>query len=302
MKYSVSLLAILAAAGVLWSPVEVHGQNKDIVALQRDVADVTRRLEAFQKNQGERMDALGALLKQAAEANHALSMELRVMQQNLQASMQKSIAEQQRGVSEPMAAVRSAVDTLGQDTVAIRSDLAALNTKVGKIETMLTDIQAAVRTLNAPPAAPPPSASDAANTLFSSAERDFLGGRNDLALEAYKQFWQLYPTSPNAAPALLKIGQIYDRVMQYKDARDAFDTILERFPDSTTTPEAAFWKAEMLNKENDFAAAATEYENFAAKYPAHLNAATAKVKAATLRAAKGGKGATKGNTKGKNGK
>ena len=293
MKYSISVLAVVAMVGLLWAPVQVTAQNKDIVALQRDVGEVQRILVTLQKNQNDKMDELGALLKQATEATRAISTELHSLQQNLEKSLQKSMSEQQRDVAEPMAAVRSSVDTLGQDMLVVRGDVGALKAQISNIEKHLEDLGRAVRVLNVAPAAPPPSASDAANALFSSAEKDFLGGNNELALAEFKQFYELYPTSPNAPRALLSAGKIYDRVGQYKEAREAFDLILERFPDSTTTPEAYYWKAEMFAKEGQNSLAATEFENFAKKYPGDLQANAAMARAAALRAAKGAK-ATKG--------
>src|SRR6185369_8769753 len=129
-------------------------------------------------------------------------------------------------------------------------------------------------------------------------ERDFLGGNNELALTEFRQYFELYPTSVNAPRALLSAGKIYDRVMQYKEARDVFDMILERFPDSTTTPEAAYWKADMLAKEGNTAAAAMEFENFAKKYPGDINANAATSRAAQLRATKGSKATGKAKSKG----
>jgi TolA-binding protein len=287
MKFSVSCLAILATAALLWSPANVSAQNKELIALQRDLADVARKLDALQKDQGERIDKIEDLLRQAAAATHAVSSELKAMQQSLQQSMQKSLTEQQSRVADPLAAVKTGVDSVGQDALAIRSDITLLKSQMTRIETALADLQAAVRVLNAPPAAPPPPAADSADLLFSAAERDFLSGRNDLALAEFRQYWEMYPDRPNAPRALLFIGQIYDRVKQYEDARKAFDTILERFPDSTTTAEAAFWKAEMLAKEGNRTAAIVEYENFAKKYPADLNAETARDRAQQLRRAKG---------------
>ena len=49
MKYSISLLAVVAMVGLLWHPAYVSAQNKDIVALQRDIADVARKVDAIQK-------------------------------------------------------------------------------------------------------------------------------------------------------------------------------------------------------------------------------------------------------------
>lgn len=287
MKLSVLCLAMLAMAPILWSPSILHAQNKEIVALHRDLADVARKLDALEKDQGDRIAKMEDLLRQAVAATHALSMELKSMQQSLQQSMQKSLTEQQSRVADPLAAVKTGVDSVGQDVLALRSDLTLLKSQVTKVESALSDLQAAVRVLNAPPAAPPPPAADSADLLFSSAERDFLGGRNDLALAEFRQYWEMYPDRPNAPRALLFIGQIYDRVKQYEDARKAFDTILERFPDSTTTAEAAFWKAEMLAKEGNRTAAITEYENFAKKYPGDINAQAAREKAQQLRRAKG---------------
>ena len=291
MKYSVLLPAFLVALALLWTPVGVQGQNKDILALTRDMAAMQRQFDAMQKAQGERSDALEALLKQALEASRALAAEIQTVQQNLQQSfqqsMQKSLAEQQTRVSEPMAALTTGVHNIEEDVVRLGTDMSSVNTKLGKIETMLDEMQRAVRTLNATPVAPPPSPTEGADRLFTAAEHDFLTGNNQLALEEFKAFWEMYPASPNAPRALLHIGKLYDRVLQYPDARGAFDTILERFPDSTTTPEAYFWKAEMLAKEGNSAAAATEFENFGKKYPGDLNAATAAARVRELRNAKG---------------
>ena len=286
MKYSFGFLAILATIAVLWTPSTAQGQNKEIVALQRDMGDVQKRLDDLQKSQDAQMAQINALLKEMAANTKALSGDLQAIEHNLQQSLQKGIAEQQSRVADPIAGMRTGMDTMGQDLVAVRTDMTTLKDRTEKMAGAIEDLQAALRNVNTPAAPPPPSTAEAAESLFRQAERDYIGGNNDVALTALLNLVTTYPMSPHTPRAYLLAGLIYDRVKQYPDALQAFNTILE-LPESTTTPDAQFLKAETLEKMGNRQAAITEYETFLKKYPSDHNAASAQAKAAALRRAKG---------------
>jgi len=63
--------------------------------------------------------------------------------------------------------------------------------------------------------------------------------------------------------------------MQYDDAVQAFDAVLERFPENPKTPDALYQKGVELQKAGRKTDALTEYRDFIAKYPTHSLAAKA---------------------------
>lgn len=92
----------------------------------------------------------------------------------------------------------------------------------------------------------------------------------------FTDYLKYFPQSENAASAQYYIGQIYDRAKQYDDAVQAFDAVLERYPDNPKTPDALYYKGVDLMKGGHRAEAADDFKDFLEQYPTHSLARNAR--------------------------
>lgn len=307
MKFTLpSLLAVAVLTGLMYHPRPAYGQSKEIGALQRDIYDLSRKLDELKSGQGERSAQMETLLKQVMEANAKLAADT----QALQETVRRNQTEQQTRVFEPMAAVKQGMEDVSGNVSAVQASLTTMRTRQEKMESMLSDLSAAVRLLatQTPAAAPQsstsptgPSSADAASLLFSAAQRDKLAGKLDFALSEFLDISQKYPESPEAPMAVFEMGSLYARNEQYEDAVKAYDRVLEQFGDNPMRKDAQFLKAEQLANMGRRAEAVREFNSFARQYPGDQNTARAieRVRELQTPAAAKGKQASKQTTKGK---
>jgi len=89
-----------------------------------------------------------------------------------------------------------------------------------------------------PFSAPAPIEGAPGGKLFQLAEMEFQAREYKRAIELYQDYLNMYPNSPIAPSALLKISTIYMAQRDYDNARDICRQILETYPESRFVPEA----------------------------------------------------------------
>ena len=276
MKFSRWLVSGLMLTGVL------HAQSEKVMIqeLQRDVAQLQNQLRQYKEAQDQKTAELESLLKQSLDANGRLAATLGSLQQSLSAAM----AEQQGKLVQPISAVGPKVDQMSQSFTAIQTSLDEINRRLARQDEKITETLSNVKTLNAPPAAPPPSATGtatgtpgaSADVVFQNAYRDYLGGRSQLAMDEFVSFIQTFPTSENAPKAQYYMAAIFDRSEQYEDSVKAYDAVLERYPENPVTRDALYGKAVALMKLDRNTEAKREFNAFLNKYPGDDKAAQAR--------------------------
>jgi tol-pal system protein YbgF len=153
----------------------------------------------------------------------------------------------------------------------------------------MKDLSNQVRTINTPAAAPPSTGGSSSppgvssippvdgKTLYANADRDRLGGKNDLALQEYQQYVKYFGDGPFAPNAQFWIGYIYYTQTDYEDALKAFDDVLVRFSPNSKTPDAYLWKGTTLMKLGQRTAGAKEFRQVIKLYPGSEASTKAKV-------------------------
>ena len=302
MKFTVWTLAGVVLAGLLYAPAPASGQNKDILAVQRDIYEVNRKLDELKTGQDGRSAQLETLLKQLADANQKLAAEMAAIQESLKNNQN----EQQRRVFEPMAVLKADVEEVSGSVAGMQAALTTMRSKQDKIESMLTDLSAAVRLLATQPApaaaAAAPDPGNGATLLFSAAQRDKLSGKLEAALGEFNEIAMKFPMSPEAPMAVFEMGSIYARNEQYEDALKAFDRVLEQFGDNPMRKDAQFQKAEQLASLGKRAEAAREFDTFVRTYPGDDLAKLALERGADMRRGPAAAKAKPSPAKGKKGK
>jgi TolA-binding protein len=260
---------LLVAGFMLTGLLQAQSEKDLIRELQRDVAQLQNQIRQYKEAQDQKSAQLETLLKESLEANAKLATTLGSLQQSLSAAM----AEQQGRLVQPISAMGSRVDQMSQSFGALQTSMDEMVRRQSRNDEKLNEILNNVKTLSAPPAAPPPSPTGtasvgaSADVAFQSAYRDFMGGKNQLAMDEFLNFLQAYPKSESAPRAQYYIGVIYERGEQYEDAVKAYDAVLERYEDSPSTRDASYGKASALMKLGKNVEAKKEFTAFVAKYP-----------------------------------
>ncbi len=274
----------LILAVVFVFPVICSAASKEIVELQRDVAQLQDQIRTLQSAFDTKMTALTMTVQQSVDAankaNNAIA--------GLQGGIQEQMRQQGKEVVSPIANVGSKIDEMATAFQQVQNSMADVTARLGNIEQQMKDMSNAVRTMQAPAAPPPatgttppgPTASSppSGEMLYSNANRDRLGGKLDLALQEFTEYLKYYPDTSIAPAAQFWIGHIYFTQGDYDNALKAFDLVLERFPaNNTKTPDALYWKGKTLMKLDKRNAAATQFKVVISKYPGSEAAANAKL-------------------------
>ena len=277
----------LAAIGLLLLPAWATAQKRDdLLSIQRDVAQMQDDLKQMKSGQDQKLAALESLLKQALEESNKLSGEMTALQR----SLTDRVNEQATKMVGPIAVIGTKVDQSADELRSLRENVANLSTRFGSLDNKLADISSAIRVLSAPPPPPPPAAGAGATTtsapapppgvsaesLWQNAFRDYSSGKDELAMAEFVDYLKYFPQTENAASAQYYEGQLYDRAKQYDEAVEAFDAVLERYPDNPKTPDAMYMKGADLMKGGHRTDAAAEFKDFLARFPTHSLARNAK--------------------------
>ncbi|MDP9112588.1 MAG: tetratricopeptide repeat protein [Acidobacteriota bacterium] len=259
------------------APALLAQKREDILSIQRDVAQLQDQIKQLQTSQDQKLAALESIIKQALDQSNQAGSAMTTLQRTLT----DRLNDQQTKVAAPIAVLGAKVDQSADEMRGVRENLAALSSRLANLDNKLSDISSAVRTLSQPQAAPPPGAPPAASngvapppgvsaeSLWLNAFRDYSSGKDELAMNEFNDYLKYFPAAENAAPAQYYVGQLYNRAKMYDDAVQAFDAVLERYPDNPKTPDALYGKADALVHAGRRTEAAAEFKDFLARFPTH---------------------------------
>ena len=282
----------LLLPAVLAFPVLCPAASKEIVELQRDVAQLQDQVRNLQRSFDERMAAMQVLVQQAADSASKASNSVA----GLQGAIQEQLRQQGKEVVAPIANTGAKVDQMTTEFTEVRNSMADVTARLGKLEQQIIDLSNAVRTMQTPAAPPPgstsptgsgPTASNSpppisGDVLYSNANRDRLGGKADLALQEYSDFVKYYSDSSLAPAAQFWIGDIHFSQGEFDKALSAFDMVLEKYPANNKTPDALYMKGRSLLKLDRRMDGAKEFHEVIRRYPSSDAATKAKAQLRSL--------------------
>src|SRR5579864_3708876 len=170
------------------------GASKEIVELQRDVATLQDQITKLQKELDEKLLVMQDRLQQTLDGVNKANTAVALMERGFNEGMK----QQQASVSAPVASVGQKLDQMSEDFRAVRESVLDMNTRMGKLDAKMADLQNLINTIRTPPppapgATPtdgqaPPAAAAAvpplsADVTYTNASRDYLGGKYDLAMQ-----------------------------------------------------------------------------------------------------------------------
>jgi len=256
-------------------------QKRDLIDLQRDVAALQDQVRSLQQSDSENMGKIMGLLQQAIDTINKVN---------------TNIALLDKSMSGPVASVGTKVDSMAGEFQALRVSLDDVSAKLAKLQQGLIDLNNTVKVISAPPAPPapagggapqgaaggPPPAGVTSEALYSNAMRDKDSGNYDIAQQEYMDYLKFYSTSEMAPNAQYYVGEIYYTRKDYANALQAFDAVLERFPDNNKTLDAMYMKGRTLFQMGERTKAANEYRAVYARNPRSDLAAKAKAQLASM--------------------
>ncbi|MGI8746448.1 MAG: tetratricopeptide repeat protein [Bryobacteraceae bacterium] len=273
--------------------------NKEMVELQRDVASLQDQVRSV----NDKLIALTSLVQQAVENTRQSSTAIAVMQSNFADTLKR----QQEGVVGPVVTVGTKLDQMSDDFKAVRESVLDMNSRLGKLDAKMSDLQNVINVMKNPPAPPPsaetigttpmnpatpvgtsptmsrvtggpvkPPAGMQAETTYTSAYRDYVGGSYDLAMQEFNDYLKYYGTTQFAPNAQYYIGDIYFHKKDYDNAVQAFDAVLEHFQDNSKTADAHLMKGRSLMALGRRDAAAREFREITSRYSSSEAAPKAK--------------------------
>lgn len=267
------------------------GASKEIQELQRDVAMLQDQLRTMQKEFGDRLVTTQTLVQTTLDSVNRTNNLVNVMENRFNDAMK----QQQQSVSGPVLSVGQKLDQMSEDFRAVRESVLDMNTRMGKLDAKMADLQNLVNTIRTPPPPPPgdtgtapgtapaqtqsgPPPGLSADTLYSNGVRDLNGAKYDLALQEFSDYLKYFPSTQFASNAQFYLGDIYYRRADFPNALQAFDAVLERFPDGNKTPDAHYMKGRVFLSLGKNDAAAVEFREVIRRYPDSDLAAMAKTR------------------------
>ncbi len=279
------------------------GASKEIMELQRDVALLQDQVRNLQSTLDQKVAAIQALTQQTLDSVNRTNTTVAIMQNGFNDAMK----QQQLSLNGPVANVGQKLDQMSEDFRAVRESVLDMNTRMGKLDAKIADLENLINTVRTPAAPPPASGTPGdsngnpapgaalspangagappqglqAGTLYTSAYSDQLAGKYDIAFQEFSDYLKYYSNTDLAPNAQYYLADIYYRKADYENALTAFDAVLEKFANNPKTPDARYMKAMCLVKlgKNDSAARefrdiytlyATDHPDIAAKAKAQL--------------------------------
>jgi TolA-binding protein len=275
------LIGVIVLSGLL-IPGAGFAASREQQEMQRDIAQLQDQVRTLQSGFDQKMATLQTLLEQALEAGNKANTSVSVLSSSLSQTLDREL----KGALVPVAGLSAKVDNINNDISEVKNAVADLNAQLNRQQQMLTDINNAIKVMQAPPVAPPPNVNQdgtsalqpgalparggvppSAKVIFDGANGDYVSGKSDLALDEFTQFVRLYPDDPNAPAAQFFIGQIHSAQQKYDQAVKDFDAVLEVYPENKYTVDAMFLKGMALKVSGHRDLAATDFRALIKKYP-----------------------------------
>jgi TolA-binding protein len=104
--------------------------------------------------------------------------------------------------------------------------------------------------------APPTSPNDA----FEQAMGFYMTGQYDLALKAYKEYLQQFPTAPNACKAQYQLGETHFAQNKFAEAVADYDVVIKQYKGTDCEPDAYFRQGKAFEQLKQVQKAVQNYE------------------------------------------
>jgi TolA-binding protein len=260
--------------------------SREMQELQRDVGLLQEQVKALQSSQNEKLAALSASVQQAIDNARDAGKSAAVIQNSFDQNIRGLESNLESKVVGPVTAVGARMDQMSSEFRNMQNAVSDLTSIINKLQAQLTDLNNAVKILQAPPPPPPPVTTGAASgpgapataetppmpatDLYTNAQRDRSSGKLDLALNEFSDYLKWYGQTDLAANAQFYIAYIHYSQADYDDALREFDLVLEKYSsDNNKIPDALYYKGMTLTRLGRRTAAAEEFKQLYKRFPNH---------------------------------
>jgi len=198
--------------------------------LQNDMRDLRSALD-------ERMGMVRQLIEQSTVTVSKLNTAIDAVQRNVQSSVAAQGAKVDQ-VTTNVQALNDSIEDIRARLGRLSEQMVAMRMAIETLQTQQTQIQqaAAQAVASSQPGAPgQPAGSGAApapppKELYDNALRDLSSGNTELAMKEFLDYLRYYPDTDLAGNAQFYVGESLYRQKKYREAIDAYDTVLDRYP------------------------------------------------------------------------
>ncbi len=221
------------------------GASKEIMELQRDVALLQDQVRNLQSTLDQKVAAIQALTQQTLDSVNRTNTAVAIMQ----SSFNDTMKQQALSLNVPVANVGQKLDQMSEDFRAVRESVLDMNTRMGKLDAKIADLENLINTVRAPAAPPPPAGGTGqpgdpnsslapgagpfgttaaapsgacggfqAGTLYTTAYSDQLAGKYDIAFQEFSDYLKCFSNTDFAPSAQYSIANIYYRKADYTNA------------------------------------------------------------------------------------
>ncbi len=269
---------LLVAPGPLWAQNREHQQ---MVADMRMLHEQVQRLQLTVNTLMEQLGATDSRLDLQAEAARKGFADLLTRVDALTGEMST--------VRENLYDGTTRISKLTQELDAIRTGIGSVNALLTQIVALLTPAPvegAEGAPLPTPPGAPPtvtppvqgqpeaaaaplqPPAGLASPTSYmTSASGFYYAGQFDMAIDAFTDFINRFPDSPDAAEAQFYIGESHYSSQRHKEALAAYAAVISQYSTSPRVPDAYYKQGLSYEQLGQKADAIKNYELLRREYP-----------------------------------
>ena len=216
------LMAVLVVALL---PTPAYPVAKEIIRIEAAVARLESDMRDMRSTLDERMGMMRQLMEQTTDAINKLN----VVTEQVQRSIQGSVAAQ-----------GTKVDSVAGNVQGLQDSLEDVKARLSNLSDQVAQVRVSVETLQTPPTpgsgagAPPQSPEE----LYQNGLRDLQGGKLELALQQFQDYLRYYPETELAGNAQFYVGEVLYRQGKLRKAIEAYDLVLERYPNGNKTAGA----------------------------------------------------------------
>jgi tol-pal system protein YbgF len=251
LKTRMTVLTAVLLTVVMGGP--AYPQNRDILQLQKDMIDVTQRVNQLQTT----IDRDNALMK----------------------GLMEKIADQVNTLTGNIQKITQTVDSLKPQNDATTRELRTVTTTLKELEDALSSARAQINSISrelttlkttAEPLASP-------DDLWRTANSDYNVGNWNLAVQGLQEFLSKYPDDPRSPDAHLRIGDALTAQKKYELAFAEYDFVLQKVNDNDKM-RAALLKKGLAQAETNQPQAIQTLNEVVKKFPNTSEASTAQLK------------------------
>jgi tol-pal system protein YbgF len=282
MKFS-----IVAAAFVLAPALLLAQKKEQFQEMQRDILQIQDQVRTM----NDKLTRLETLIQQTLDASNRANTSVAT----LQGSLAERIGDVTKNMVGPVAGVGTKVDQMTEEFRAVRENVADMTGRIGRLENKVNDLGNAVRTMSAPPVAPPsdsgttaPTASApavpamSADQAYQAALTDYTKGNLDLAMQEFRDYIRAFPQTEYAPNAQFYIAETFRRKGDLNGAVDAYNQVIDGYKENNKTADAFYMKGVTLVQAGKPTAARKEFNELIKRYPNSDLASKAKSQLKTL--------------------